>query len=94
MNALLGLQVKLPDRCHCTSATAVVSTSDGTHYAQLKCQSCGRHRGWLSKPTARWIEVVAAKFGAPEIITLHRNSVATAAEQSPAEPANHGVNGE
>jgi hypothetical protein len=86
-NTLLGLQVNLPDRCRCTSRAAVISSGDDTHYAQLECLSCGRPRGWLSEHTARWIEAVAAKFGAPEIITLRRNSVAAATEQSPAEPA-------
>jgi hypothetical protein len=68
----------LPDRCLCTSATAVVSTGDGAYCAELKCLSCGRHRGWLSEPTVRWIESVAAKFGAPEAISIHSSAIAKA----------------
>ena len=52
---LTGLSVKLPEPCRCGSDVARIGD---------------RHRGWLSKFTANWIEDVATKFGAPEIITL------------------------
>jgi hypothetical protein len=85
MSAVLGLHVKLPDICRCASDVATICAGNETHYAELKCRSCERHRGWLSQFTARWLESVAAKFGAPEIITLRRprNSVSRDADKSP-----------
>ena len=57
----------------------IVRAADATHHLSLKCRSCERHRGWLSKFTADWIESVAAKFGAPEIITIHAPHISKAA---------------
>jgi hypothetical protein len=37
---------------------------------ELTCADCGQHRGRLSPRTAQWIEHVATRFGAPEIITV------------------------
>jgi hypothetical protein len=67
---LAGLLVKTPDQCRCGSDVAVIGAGTAMHRASLNCRSCGKHRGWLSKFTADWIEAVARKFGAPEIITL------------------------
>jgi hypothetical protein len=67
---LAGLPVKLPEQCRCGSEVALIGAGTEIHRASLRCRSCGRHRGWLSKITANWIETVAVKFGAPEIITL------------------------
>jgi hypothetical protein len=65
-NRLTGRSVELPnDPCKCGSNTAII---DGDR--RLSCRSCGRQRGWLSKSTANWIAEVAARFGAPEIITI------------------------
>jgi hypothetical protein len=63
---LTGRAVELPnDLCKCGSNVAII---DGDRH--LNCRSCGRRRGWLSKSTADWIAEVAARFGAPEIITI------------------------
>jgi hypothetical protein len=66
---LTGLQVKLDrpiDRERpCCKNICVVGPSKGPHAGELRCADCKQHRGWLSKPTARWIEHVAARFGAP-----------------------------
>jgi hypothetical protein len=70
---LIGLLVELPDACRCASNVAIIGTGTQIHRAMLSCRSCGRHRGWLSKFTADWIEQVAAKFGAPEIIKVQRS---------------------
>jgi hypothetical protein len=68
---LISQSVRLPaDPCKCGSENAVIGTGTETHHARLHCRSCGRFRGWLSKFTADSIEAVAAKFGAPETITI------------------------
>jgi hypothetical protein len=63
--SLTGLRVELPDACRCASNVAVVC-GDKT----LLCRSCGRRRGRLTQFTASWIAHIAAKWGAPEIITI------------------------
>jgi hypothetical protein len=68
---LIGQAVRLPnDLCKCGSDIAVIRAGKGPHHARLQCRSCGRFRGWVCKFTADWIASVAAKFGAPEIITI------------------------
>jgi hypothetical protein len=36
----------------------------------LTCKSCGRRRGYLSPHTSIWLESLAGKFAAPQIIPL------------------------
>jgi hypothetical protein len=66
---LEGLRVKLDrpvdrDRPCCLNVCEIVA-GRGPHAGELICADCGRHRGWLSKITAQWIETVIARFGAP-----------------------------
>jgi hypothetical protein len=76
---IIGINISLPDTCRCASDIAVVCAGDATHNLSLKCRSCERHRGWLSKPTADWISSVAAKFGAPAAaITIRSDRIAKA----------------
>lgn len=64
-NRLTGRAVELPnDRCKCGSNVAIID-----HDRQLNCRSCGRRRGFLSKPTADWIVEVIKTVGA-ETITI------------------------
>lgn len=64
-NRLTGRAVELPnDRCKCGSNVAIID-----HDRQLNCRSCGRRRGYLSKPTADWIKEVINTVGA-ETITI------------------------
>jgi hypothetical protein len=64
---LAGLAVKLEhDRCKCGSDTAIIGAGKAMHRASLTCRSCGRHRGWLSKFTADWIESVISLHGKPD----------------------------
>jgi len=67
---LMGQQVRMPERCQCGSVIARIGPGTATHRASVRCSSCNRHRAWLSKKTAAWLEAVAQKFGAPEVITL------------------------
>jgi hypothetical protein len=66
---LAGLQVKLDrpiDRERpCCNNICIIRPGKEPHAAELRCAGCGQHRGWLSKPTARWIEHVFTRFGAP-----------------------------
>jgi hypothetical protein len=78
MNALVGQKVKLPNDCKCGADTAAMGASDGKYYATLTC-SCGRGRGSLTEFTGKWIEAIAAKFGAPEIITIQAPRLSKAA---------------
>jgi hypothetical protein len=83
MTTLVGKKVRLPRDCNCGADTAVIGASDGKHYATLTC-SCGRGRGSLTEFTGKFIEAVAAKFGAPATITLRRAQIPSVkAEQRP-----------
>jgi hypothetical protein len=66
---LIGLKVKLDrpiDRERpCCLNICTIGAARGPHAGELRCVDCGQHRGWLSKPTAQWIETVATRFGAP-----------------------------
>jgi hypothetical protein len=68
-NSLAGLTVKLDrpiDRERpCCRNLCTIATGKGPHAYALHCTGCGLHRGWLSKPTAEWIEHVVTRFGAP-----------------------------
>jgi hypothetical protein len=65
---LFGLRVRLEhsglEPC-CSASIAVIETCSGPEFAKLTCETCGRNRGWLSKPTAMWLTAVINKFGAP-----------------------------
>jgi hypothetical protein len=67
---LVGLQVKLdrPVDCErpCCLNICTIGPARGPHAGELVCAGCGQHRGWLSKPTAQWIEHVVMRFGAPK----------------------------
>jgi hypothetical protein len=42
-----------------------VCRGNGPHAAELKCQGCGRHRGWLAKSAMNFLNELAGRFGAP-----------------------------
>jgi hypothetical protein len=64
---LAGLVLKLEhDPCRCGSDTAIIGEGSAMYRATLTCRSCGRHRGWLSRPTANWIEAVIDLHGRPD----------------------------
>jgi hypothetical protein len=71
----IGLDVILPRQCDCGSDAAIVGSSAGPHHARLECRGCGRHRGWLSAGTFRFLSDVIDNFGRPtEAITVTTNS--------------------
>src|SRR5215510_10157237 len=64
MNKIVGLKVKLDrlvDRKQPCCRNICIIAAGG----EFACVDCGQHRGWLSNPTAQWIEHVATRFGAP-----------------------------
>jgi hypothetical protein len=75
---LIGLKVKL-DRAFdrerpCCLNLCTIGPGRGPHAGELTCTDCGQHRGWLSKSTARWIERVVTRFGAPATSIVVRAS--------------------
>jgi hypothetical protein len=73
MTSLLGLSVRLPNTCHCASDTTTIGDAN-----VLICHGCQRRRGVLSTLTADFVQQVASKFGAPEIITIRAPRVSDA----------------
>jgi hypothetical protein len=73
---LLGLQVKIETHakpCCSEGAIAVIGLGAGPHHSRLICESCGQHRGWLSRETAGKIEDIIKQFGRPtEPIIIRR----------------------
>jgi hypothetical protein len=63
---LAGLHVKL-DRPTCCQDVCVIHNGKGPHIGELRCASCDRHRGWLDKATAAWLESVVVIFGRPTV---------------------------
>jgi len=62
--------------------SGTIGAGRGPHAGELVCANCGQHRGWLSKSTARWIETVVSRFGAPTTpIAVRKNE-----EAPPTEP--------
>jgi hypothetical protein len=84
---LVGLQVKLDrpvDRERpCCRNICVIDPGKGPHVGELICADCGQHRGWLSKPTARWIENVVTRFGAPTTPIIVRKTHTYEEEEPP-----------
>jgi hypothetical protein len=78
MPTLVGLKVRLDrpvDREHpCCNNVCIIGPGKGPHAGALHCADCGQHRGWLTKPTAQWLEHVAARFGAPPTPIVVRRS--------------------
>jgi hypothetical protein len=86
---LIGLKIKLDrpiDRDRpCCRNICIIAAGKGPHAGELHCADCGQHRGWLSKPTAHWIEHIATRFGAPSTPIIVRKSHTFEEEAPPAE---------
>jgi hypothetical protein len=93
MDAFIGLRIKLDrpiDRERpCCKNICIIAAGKGPHAGELNCADCGRHRGWLSKSTARWIKHVATRFGAPATPILVRKSHTYQEEALGTEPNPH-----
>jgi hypothetical protein len=90
-NILVGLKVKLDrliDRARpCCNNVCTISAGKGPHAGKLYCADCGQSRGWLSKPTAHWIETVVTRFGAPTTPIVVRRS--TLEQEAPTNTSTH-----
>src|SRR5215467_12757770 len=77
-DGIVGLKIKLDrpvDREQpCWNNVCIIYAGKGPHAGALYCADCGHHRGWLSKPTAAWIEHVVTRFGAPTTPIVVRKS--------------------
>jgi hypothetical protein len=71
----IGLTVILPKPCgNCGSDSAIIGSSRGPHHANLLCECCSRHRGWLSGTTYKFLSDVIENFGRPtEPILVRQN---------------------
>jgi hypothetical protein len=85
---LINLKVKLDrpvDRERpCCRNVCTIGPARGPHAGELRCVDCCQHRGWLSKPTAQWIEHVVTRFGAPTTpINVRKSEEVPPAESNP-----------
>ena len=84
---LIGLKVRLDrpvDRERpCCHNICNIGPAKGPHAGELHCADCGQYRGWLSKPTAAWIEHVVTRFGAPTAPIIVRMSSTERREAPP-----------
>jgi hypothetical protein len=90
---LIGLQVRLDrpvDRERpCCKNICTIGAAKGPHAGELICADCGCHRGWLSKSSARWIEHVITRFGAPTTPIVVRKSHTYQEEVPDTDPSPH-----
>jgi hypothetical protein len=69
--SLLGTKVRLQVGRHCCGDNVgVIHPAINEHAGEIKCESCGQRRAWLTHETAAWLQKVRSIFGAPEIITI------------------------
>jgi hypothetical protein len=65
---IIGLKVELdPIDCGQPICKNIcnIDPGKGPHIGELRCDGCGRHRGWLQKDTAIWLQSIVAIFGRP-----------------------------
>jgi hypothetical protein len=62
---LNGIEVHLPHHCPCGHDMLHIGPGRGPHRASLYCALCGRHCGWLSHETAKFLSAVIERFGRP-----------------------------
>ena len=67
VDPLLGIKVQLPRHCQCGHDMLHVGPGGGPHRASLHCVVCGRHCGWLSQETAKFLSAVIERFGRPTV---------------------------
>jgi hypothetical protein len=62
---LVGIEVNLPHHCPCGNGALRIGPGRGPHRASLHCTWCGRHCGWVSNPTAKFLSDIIKHFGRP-----------------------------
>jgi hypothetical protein len=90
----IGMTVKLDrdiDRQRpCHDNLAVIRPGKPPHAGELRCATCGAHRGWLPQTVLNFITETARRFGAPPepiIVRQQHKETAMASVQKP----NHGA---
>jgi hypothetical protein len=90
---LIGLKVQLDrpvDRERpCCKNICTIGPARGPHAGEFRCSGCGRHRGWLSRSTAGWIESVITRFGAPDTPIVVRKAHTFEEEAPDTDPNPH-----
>jgi hypothetical protein len=94
MNSLIGLKIKLDrpadrERPCCRNVCCIIDAGKSLHAGAFQCADCGQRRGWLSKPTAQWIEQVVTRFGAPSTPIVVRKAHTFQEETPTTEPESH-----
>jgi hypothetical protein len=64
-DSLIGLKIKVPDKCKCGAVRVTIDAGAGPHVASLRCVYCGAHRGWLPIETHRFLTEVVRLTGRP-----------------------------
>jgi len=65
LSPIVGLKVRMPQRCRCGSHIATIGSSSGPHEHRLDCARCGTWCRWLGARDAAFITKIASTFGCP-----------------------------
>jgi hypothetical protein len=86
MANLVGLHIKLSRTIEvpcgeCGETAVMIGPGVGPHVASLRCTCCDRHRGWLPKPAANFLDASVILFGRPVApITIRTSQYAPSSE--------------
>jgi hypothetical protein len=85
VDALIGRRITL-DPCKCGNRYALIGPGKGPHLGELLCQSCGKHRQWISRESFiainKFVAEIVSQFGVePAEIAFRRPVVAAGHEQ-------------
>jgi hypothetical protein len=74
----IGLTVKLDrdiDRQRpCHDNVAIIQPGKPPHAGELRCATCGAHRGWASKALLDFVVGTMKRFGAPQTVTWRKET--------------------
>ena len=63
MQVRLDREIDRREPCH--GNIAIIALGKPPHVAEMKCESCGKHRGWLRAEALTFIESLAQQWSAP-----------------------------
>jgi hypothetical protein len=79
----------------CCNNVAIVGPGKAQHAAELRCETCGTHRGWLPKQALDFVLENFRRFGAPTKIVWRDSTIAIGDETMTTEKkfddTNHGA---
>jgi hypothetical protein len=65
----------------CGETAVMIGPGAGPHVASLRCICCDRHRGWLPKGAANFIDAAVVLFGRPVVpVTVKTSQYAPSSE--------------